>query len=324
MTHDILQTDIELATRLRDDHRSDDEIIQALVHRGVEPGPAAQLVDDLRKGKKTISQSPAPLEFAFARQPRAKSASHETGQNHATPAPQAEPHREPRTRPTDRGRKASTGLWWVVAALVGLAVLAGAIVVFNGSHAKTNPQAGQQMQSAITKGESTPLKTPANAAAARQNVPLTSLVLELQPDGLHLGGSQVTRDNVLTVVANALGAATRTNQVAQTATVIYAYDRQGLLIYSQKGGGTNSIVLDCEASGGTHGTKFPFAGTLRIADQVIGPDTDSQTLTAIKTLGLKRLGGGGAIWGGHYNGLELVFAYLNSPRYLSLIEIDLK
>ncbi len=324
MTHDILQSDIELATRLRDDHRSDDEIIQALVHRGVEPGPAAQLVDDLRKGKKTFSQATAPLEFAFAHRSRARSASRGTGQNHPTPTPQAESRREPPARPTVKGRKASTGQRWVVAALVGLAALAGAIVVLQRTQAKINPLEGQQIKSAMTKGESIPFKTPANAAVARQNVPLTPLALELQPDGLHLGGSHVTRDNVLTVVANALGAATRTNQVAQTATVIYAYDRQGLLIYSQKGGGTNSIILDCEASGGTHGTKFPFAGTLRIADQAIGPDTDSQTLTAIKTLGLKHLGGGSAIWGGHYSGLELVFAYLNSPRYLSLIEIDLK
>ena len=42
MTHDILQSDIDLAIKLRDDQRSDDEIILALVHRGVDPGPAAR------------------------------------------------------------------------------------------------------------------------------------------------------------------------------------------------------------------------------------------------------------------------------------------
>jgi hypothetical protein len=148
--------------------------------------------------------------------------------------------------------------------------------------------------------------------------------LELQPDGLHLGGSLVTRGSVLTTVANLLGIPTRTNQVGQTDTVIYAYDRQGLLIYAQKGGGTNSIVLDCEGSGGTNGTTLPFTGSLKIEDQVIGPGTDSQALTAIKKLELNHPDTGGSVWGGRYSGLDLVFAYLKSPQRLSLIEIDLK
>ena len=69
-------------------------------------------------------------------------------------------------------------------------------------------------------------------------------------------------------------------------TIIYAYDVHGLLIYSQPGGRTNHIVLDCEATGGANGTTSPFAGTLRVEDQVIGPDTDSQTLAGMKKLGL--------------------------------------
>ena len=148
--------------------------------------------------------------------------------------------------------------------------------------------------------------------------------MELQPDGLHLGGSLVTKGSVLTTVANLLGVPTRTNQAGQTDTVIYAYDRQGLLIYAQKGGGTNSIVLDCEAIGGANGTTFPFTGSLKVEDQVIGPGTDSQALTAIKKLELKHPGTGDSVWGGRYNDLDLVFAYLKSPQRLSLIEIDLK
>ena len=53
-------------------------------------------------------------------------------------------------------------------------------------------------------------------------------------------------------------------------------------------------------------------------------DTDSQTLAGIKKLGLGRPTSGGTIWGGRYNTLGLVFAYLKSPRRPSLIEIDLK
>jgi hypothetical protein len=148
--------------------------------------------------------------------------------------------------------------------------------------------------------------------------------LELRPAGLHIGGSLVTGGNVLLTVANVLGVPTRTNQVGQTGTVIYAYDHHGLLIYSQPGGGTNSIVLDCEATGGANGTTSPFVGTIKVEDQVIGPDTDAQTLTGIKQLGLGSPRTGGSVWGGRYHNLELVFAYLKSPRHLSLIEIDLK
>jgi hypothetical protein len=151
-----------------------------------------------------------------------------------------------------------------------------------------------------------------------------SLVLELQPDGLHIGGRHVTPGTVLTAVANSLGAATRTNRVGQTDTVIYAYDQQGLMIYSQKAGGTNSIILDCDASGGTHGTLSPFTGTITVDGQAIRPDTDPQTLSAIKQLELSHPGSDNGIWGGRYHDLHLVFAYQESPRRLSRIEIDLK
>ena len=50
MTHDILHSDITLATRLMGDHRPDQEIILALVQRGVDPAKAAKLLDDLRSG----------------------------------------------------------------------------------------------------------------------------------------------------------------------------------------------------------------------------------------------------------------------------------
>jgi hypothetical protein len=53
-------------------------------------------------------------------------------------------------------------------------------------------------------------------------------MLELQPGGLRSGGSLVTRGNLPPAAASRLGAPTRTNQVAQTGTVIYAYDHQGL------------------------------------------------------------------------------------------------
>ncbi|MGD0262760.1 MAG: hypothetical protein ABSD29_23585 [Verrucomicrobiota bacterium] len=325
MTHDILQSDIELATRLRDDHRSDDEIILALVHRGVELGPATQLVDDLRNGRKAAPPSTAHLEFTPARRSRAKSASRGTGQNRPEHPSQAEARREPSAQPAVPGRKHPAVLWRMAAVLVGLAVVVGTgIVLFQRSQANTRPQEQQPPKAAMPNVDSAPPTAPAQAAPAAQIASLTPLVLELQPDGLHLGGSLVTRDNVLTAVAGLLGVPTRTNRVVQTDTVIYAYDQQGLLIYSRKSGATNSIILDCEASGGIHGTTSPFTGTLTIDGQGIRAGTDPKALTAIKQLGLNHPGTHSGIWGGRYNGLELVFAYLKSPQRLSLIEIDLK
>jgi hypothetical protein len=148
--------------------------------------------------------------------------------------------------------------------------------------------------------------------------------LELQPDGLHINGSLVGGSDLLPALASVLGAPTRTNQAASAGTIIYAYDDHGLLIYSQPGGRTNRIVLDCEATGGANGTTSPFAGTLKVGDQVIGPDTDSQTLAGIKELGLDNRRSGNTIWGGHYHNLGLIFAYLRSPERPSLIEIDFK
>jgi hypothetical protein len=170
----------------------------------------------------------------------------------------------------------------------------------------------------------------AAAPAATAVAPATAatspaaLLLELQPEGLRIAGKLVGRETLLPALRDLLGSPDRTNQVAQTGVMIYAYDRRGLLVYSQPGGGTNSIVLDCEATGGDNGTTSPFVGTVQIEDHVIRPDTDARTLTGIKQLGLGSPRTGGSVWGGRYHNLELVFAYLKSPRRLSLIEIDLK
>ncbi|MCX6911483.1 MAG: hypothetical protein NT167_00175, partial [Verrucomicrobia bacterium] len=181
-----------------------------------------------------------------------------------------------------------------------------------------------QAKPAITKqAVAQPFAAP-NAARVAPNGKSAPLVLELQPDGLHIGGSLVGGSNLLPAIASVLGAPTRTHQAALAGTVIYAYDDHGLLIYSQPGGRANHVVLDCEATGGANGTTSPFAGTLKVEGQVIGPDTDSQSLAGITKLGLDNRKRGSTIWGGHYHGLGLIFAYLRSPERPSLIEIDLK
>ena len=324
MTHDILRSDIDLATRLRDDQRPDHEIISALVHRGVDPGKAAQLVDDLRKGIKPTPQSSIPMEMTLPRRSRAKNVP--PGKEPAQPSRSARTgsRREPPARPTVSGRRNSAGFWLKAAIFAGLVIAAGSVILIQFQKASTVAPEVQPPKAAMPKGHGALGGTPVTAAATGQQISPAPLVLELLPDGLHLGGSLVTGANVLTAVANLLGIPTRTNQVQQTDTVIYAYDQQGLLIYCQKGGGTNRIVLDCDASGGDNGTTSPFVGALKVEDQVISPGTDSQTLAAIKCLGLTRPGTSDTILGGRYNGLDLVFAYLNSPQRLSFIAIDLK
>jgi hypothetical protein len=318
MIHDILQSDIELAVRLREDQRPDEEILQTLMHRGIEAGKAAQLLDDLRSGRK-VSAAPAPSEFAPRR--RTRTERHPKEEPVSAPAPAPERHSARESRSRHRGRAGSQSFRGLFLFLVGLAVVVVACVVYWRFRTPvTAPQ-----ETGPTPAKASPASPSTSGAAnVKPSGSTTSLALELRSDGLHVGGSLVTRDNVLPAVAGLLGAPSRTNVVAGTGVTVYAYDPQGVLVYVQPGGRTNSIMLDCDATGGANGTTSAFTGTLKLEDQVIGPETDAKTLGSLKRLGLRSIKSDGSIWGGHYNTLELVFAYLKSPRRLSLIEIDLE
>ncbi len=209
-------------------------------------------------------------------------------------------------------------------ALLFLVVVVVGSVLFQRYQPGAGSPAEQTSDTPGTSADRAPREGPAGAARPTDNASPTSLALELQSDGLRIRGKLVTRDNLLPTVVSLLGPPSRTNQVTQTKTVIYAYDRHGLLIYSQPGRGTNSVVLDCEASGGANGTTSPFTGTLRVEGQLIGSDTDSKTLAGIKQLGLGAPKADGTIWNGRYKDVDLVFAYLRSPGHPSLIELDLK
>jgi hypothetical protein len=129
MTHDILQTDIDLATRLRDDQRPDEEIILALAHRGVDAAKAAELVDNLRNGRAPTPQPLIPPEFARLRRSRSRNVARETGQSPPTrPAPAAS-RVERQAQPAIQGRKKSVVLWLAAVALVGLAIAVVALVL---------------------------------------------------------------------------------------------------------------------------------------------------------------------------------------------------
>ena len=101
------------------------------------------------------------------------------------------------------------------------------------------------------------------------------------------------------------------------------HDRHGILIYSGKGSGDDAIVLDYDGVGGTNGTTLPFAGTLKCEEQLIQADTSSSRLTSMKQLGLSNRGTEEGTFQARCYNLDLVFAYLNGPARLSLIEINL-
>lgn len=323
MTRDILQSDVQFAIRLTNENLAEAEVIQALVRRGIDPAKAAELVNDLRAGKPVSCDSAAALEFTPRRRSRSRSSSSGTQEKPSLSSAETTSRRE-RPAPSAARRRKSPLFWKLFAVLVVLALLVVGLVVMV-RHQNNNILRPQSEAAAATPpNKQTRPGTPGYAARTETTNSAAQLVLELQPDGLYLSGRNVTRENLLPAVVKLLGAPSRTNRVAQTGAIIYAYDRQGLLIYTQPGGGTTSIVLDCEATGGNAGTTSAFAGQLKVEDAVISPDTDSQTLTAIKKLPLNRRGRTSNVLTGRYGSFELVFAYVRSNQRLSLVEIDLK
>ncbi len=321
MTSDILQSDIALATRLRDEQRPDDEILRALMSRGVDSAKAAQLLDDLRHGREVRGRSTLAPELGLRRRSRAASTPVEGDERPPTPAPPVKPRN--RTPPRAPHRHESPRTFPLLfLALVALAVVVVGLVLFQ--RFKANRGAGEEPGPAPNRPKATGTAPKAPATAVAPVVPPTPLVLELQREGLRLGGRLLPRNNLLPAVCQLLGAPSRTNKVTRTGTVIYAYDPWGLLVYTQPDGKTNSIVLDCEANSGVNGTTSAFAGSLKVENRVIGPDMDSSQLAAIAALGLRHPGGSESVWNGRYHDLDLVFAYLKTPQRLSLIEIDFK
>jgi hypothetical protein len=127
MTHDILQSDIDLATELVRAKRTDQEIVNALAQRRIDPVKAAQLVADLRQGKTVVPERvnfswPTPAQASDAteaapaeRQSPATHAAGQTSRHHANA-------RSPAGRP-----KPFTSVWLftlvcITAVAVGLAI----------------------------------------------------------------------------------------------------------------------------------------------------------------------------------------------------------
>ncbi len=163
MTKEIVQSDIELATRLRDERRSDAEIIQSLVQRGVESGKATQLLDDLRHGREVTSASSLPQEFSLRRRFRSRHGAPQTGESAPAPSPAAEAHRRPSSHSEGRGRRRSKLFNQMFAALVGLAVVVVGIVLlirYHPSSLQTEPGPAAGMSKPAASATNASAKTP--------------------------------------------------------------------------------------------------------------------------------------------------------------------
>lgn len=373
MTHNILPTDIELATRLLAAGRPDDAVITAMVHRGIDPTAAAQLVDDLRNGRRVTSQLPAGLEITPGRRSRSRRDAPSTDAPGVSGAPEPSARRQGSGRRRSESRKGFPALGIIIAAVVCVAAIVTGVLVWNHlrrpseeSHSDSQQSptsnrgtvspadSGAKPTNAKSPDTSGPARSPAmaahkpatgkeqgaavaNSSAAARNTPpapattqpvgqrsSAELVLDFQPDGLRINGGLVVAGDIPASVSKVLGVPKRSFAGDEPDTMVYAYDQQGLLVYSGNGASKNTIILDCEGSGGENGTTSPFTGSIKVQNQVIRPGTDSKTLAAIDGLGLSNPGIEGGIWTGRYLNMNLAFAYLNTSKRLSLIEIDFK
>jgi len=325
MIRDILQSDVAFARRLLNENPAEAEIVQALIRRGLDPDKAAQLVSDLRDGRPVSYDANASLEFTPRRRSRSRSNAAGTANGPSGSSTESAPRRKPSAPPAARpGRRRFP--WKLFIALLALALALQAIVISILVRQQKDPFSPPRSETAAaTPRDNSPRPVPpGEAGGAAPGNTAAPVLLELQPDGLYLGGERVSRENLLPAVARQLGAPSRPNRVAQTGAIIYVFDRHGLLLYAQPDGGPTSIVLDCEGTGGNAGATTPFAGRLKVENTEISPDTDSLSLAAIQKLPLTRRGRTSNILTGHYGKFELIFGYVRSNQRLSLVEINLK
>jgi hypothetical protein len=306
MTHDILQSDIDLARKLLDSGRPVTEIVAALAHRGIDSSRAAQLVADLQSAKPVVPDK--PIEIRLRPKP-AEITGSDPGRSRRTELPAQ------RTDRSQSRRKADGFPWFTIIALTSAALCVAAFVLISRKSHKSDStdQAG-------SKSSYAPIG--ANQSRSRAGLDPKSISIEVAPDGLRLCGNLVSREGFLAGIFEILGPPARTNQVEKGDQIIYAYDACGLLVYSPKDSGHRSLVLDFDASDGPAGTKKAFVGPLKVDNHLVQASTDAASLGLIKGLELQSPKSASGIFRAQYGGLELVFGYLKTPERLSLVEID--
>ena len=169
MTNEILRTDIELAIRLIDEKRPTEEVIAALVPRGIDRAKATQLVDDLRSGKRVDVQATLPIELGLARRSRSRSGSRGANQDQPSHSSQAESRREPSRRTSAHSHKQSAAPWLVPALIVVLVIVVGGILVFQRYRAGADFPVERTTNAPVPKVNVGSTPAPAKIAAPGKN-----------------------------------------------------------------------------------------------------------------------------------------------------------
>jgi len=139
--------------------------------------------------------------------------------------------------------------------------------------------------------------------------------------GLSVDGHQLVLTNALAVLRKVVGAPTRTNWVAAGATVLYAFDRHGILLSALRDTQPDCLLLDFEGEGGEYGTQTPFSGILRIGTQELHPHTPAAILSNNPQLSFTNALSDGRILEGRCNGFVTICSFLKSTDCLSSVEI---
>ena len=295
MTNQVLQSDIDVARRLLDAGRTDEEVLTALLCRNIAADRAVQLLTDLRRGLRVEPDVPemGPL----------------TGVRRTSTT-----HHDWRSDTEDySARQPRRNVPWFMAALIAALVICTTAVILS------NHSTHEKIRAASAEAES----RPESAKTAGRGSEAGNISVELRADGLHLGRRLLNRDNALSMLADAFGPASRTNLVEGSGKVMYAFDQQGLVVHCQKEKQNDCLVLYFDAVGGENGARRPFCGTFRVAGHLIQGSTDPATLASFRELGLSEPGTNSVVET-QCHGVPVSFAYLESPTRLTLVQIDLK
>ncbi len=297
MTNEILETDIELARNLLGNSTPADEVISSLVRRGIQPARAGKLVQDLRQGKNP--EPDRPFQAAFSEPAEVPAAT-----------PVTPPGRETSQSFSRTETVGTKNRYFFPGLVIALIVLCSGVVYLNR---RSHPAAASQPAGASeVPGVPPPQKSE------------RTLSIEVLEDGVYLAGNKITSQAALGAFLELLGPAPRTNRLDGINRFVYAYDSQGILIYSSDGADTESILFDFTAIGGATGAKNSFSGELKVAGREIKTDTGASVVGQIKGLAVDKSGPGTGVVAATYNGLRLLFSYFSNPDRLSLLEIDYK
>jgi hypothetical protein len=310
MTNEILETDIELARNLLQKGRAAHEVCMALAQRGIEPARAEQLVSDLVEGKQVQVDLPfRPVQRRSSRaaalgSPRPKEAAEESWESIR-----------------ERGRQKSRPSPFSPASpyfSVGLAI-AGAVII--GAVVMHNRHARKEM---IEFNQPANPEKSVPQAKAGSAVESAAPIFEIDKQGLRLAKHTLTKTTIVNELTKLFGPPTRTNPLDNGNRKVYCYDKEGVLVYLDKNGTAESVVLDFSGMDGASGATRPCRGELIVAGHRIAARSTVAELAAIPELSIPAGKDGVGVLGTTYLGFDLVFSYFANPKQLSLLEIDFR